>query len=57
MGVEQPWVVLRRSIRGVDAMAHRPAELELNGEAEAGSGQKVNEAIIAELGWTLLNEA
>lgn len=59
MVVEQPWPVLRRSIRGLDAFwADKPA----SGDAmDVDSGEpapesEASEAVVTELGWVLLNE-
>lgn len=46
MVVEQPWPVLRRSVRGIDRL--------WDGEGK-GKG-RASEAVIDELGWAMLNE-
>lgn len=59
MGIEQPWVVLRRSIRGLDALPidDITAGSRDQGEARAQRGPTINEAVVSELGWAFLNEA
>lgn len=61
MGIEQPWVVLRRSIRGIDdlqiATDQRDPGTDGGTEgAEKRQDLRVTEAIVAELGWSILNE-
>ena len=51
MGIEQPWVVLRRSISGMDDLSI------IEGQTGGEEGHKITEHIVAELGWALLNEA
>ena len=72
MGVEQPWVVLRRAVRGFDdlvrsremvAESSRTAEERekvngrQNGHPNGGSKVKLSERVILDLSWTLMNEA
>jgi hypothetical protein len=57
MGVEQPWVVLQRSIRGLDELPLNQAESSKQAEERAQAIEKLSEAVIAELSWAMLNEA
>ncbi|WWD21321.1 hypothetical protein CI109_105805 [Kwoniella shandongensis] len=68
MGVEQPWVILRRSLKGLDELViERPGEGSgSNGASANGNGYdqmngkgkgKVSEAIADELGWAILSES
>jgi hypothetical protein len=54
MGIEQPWVVLRRSIRGRDALLLN--RISPNGSVDSGNERRVTEDVVAEMGWTILNE-
>jgi hypothetical protein len=57
MGVEQPWVVLQRSLRGLDDLPLNQAESSKQAEDRAQAIEKLSEAVVAELGWAMLNEA
>ena len=72
MSVEQPWVVLRRHIRGFDALlltedggaeSSRTAEErakvieQTNGHPNGKGKSKLSEQRIAEISWSLLNDA
>ena len=57
MGIEQPWVVLQRSLRGLDDLPLNQAESSKQAEQRAQSIEKLSEAVVAELGWAILNEA
>ena len=72
MAVEQPMVVLRRSIRGLDDMlgviyaesSHTAEErAKANGKSNGhasrnGKGKaELSERLIVQLGWTVINEA
>lgn len=70
MVVEQPWVILQRSIRGLDellqpkegnAESSRSAKerVEANGTVHGnGKGKiRLSERIVLELGWVFVNEA
>lgn len=72
MGVEQPWVILRRGVRGMDGMwLEKAGESSKQAEERAVSAEKVmsdrkgkarqvgkvDEGIVAELGWAILSEA
>lgn len=57
MGIEQPWVVLQRSLRGLDDISLNQAESSKQAEQRAQSIEKLSEAVVAELGWAILNEA
>lgn len=60
MAIEQPWPVLRRSIRGLDALANEAessaaAEARVNGSSGKGKS-RATEQVVDELAWTFLNE-
>lgn len=57
MGSEQPWTVLQRSLRGLDDLAPNSAESSRQAEERAQAIEKLSEAVVAELGWAILNEA
>jgi hypothetical protein len=57
MGIEQPWVVLQRSLRGLDDLPLNQAESSKQAEQRAQSIEQLSEAVVAELGWAILNEA
>jgi len=57
MGIEQPWVVLQRSLRGSDDLPLNQAESSKQAEQRAQTIEKLSEAVVAELGWAILNEA
>jgi hypothetical protein len=57
MGIEQPWVVLQRSLRGIDDLPLNQAESSRQAEERAQTIEKLSEAVVAELGWAILNEA
>jgi len=57
MGIEQPWVVLQRSLRGMDELPLNQAESSKQATERAQSIEKLSEAVVAELGWAILNEA
>lgn len=57
MGIEQPWVILRRSLRGLDDMIPNKAESSRQAEERAQAIEELSEGVIAELGWAILNEA
>lgn len=60
MATEQPWPVLRRSIRGLDSLANEAessaaAETRVNGSSWKGKS-RATEQVVDELAWTFLNE-
>ncbi|KAL1407540.1 hypothetical protein Q8F55_006973 [Vanrija albida] len=55
MVVEQPWPVLRRSIRGLDKFWIGQSESSTDG-APAGLRSEATEAAVDEIGWVMLNE-
>lgn len=60
MAIEQPWPVLRRSIRGLDALCNEAessatAEARVNGHSAKGKS-RATEQVVDELAWTFLNE-
>lgn len=57
MGIEQPWIVLQRSLRGIDELPLNQAESSKQAEERAQAIEKLSEAVVAELGWAMLNEA
>jgi hypothetical protein len=57
MGIEQPWVVLQRSLRGMDDIPLNVAESSRQAEERARTIEQLSEAVVAELGWAMLNEA
>ncbi|TXT09097.1 hypothetical protein VHUM_02571 [Vanrija humicola] len=60
MVVEQPWPVLRRSIRGLDTFWVEEAPVSADAmdveQSEPAARSEVTEAVVNELGWVLLNE-
>ncbi len=70
--VEQPWVILRRSIRGLDELVmSRDEEAEssnaaeerariygnFNGHSTSKGKGKLSDRVILDLAWTFMNEA
>lgn len=57
MAIEQPWPILRRSIRGLDTLGNE-AESSATAEARAnGKGKsRATEQVVDELSWAFLNE-
>lgn len=62
MAMEQPWPILRRSIRGLDNLGHtaesgapvEPRANDLNGQTRGRT--RATEQVVDELAWTFLNE-
>ncbi|TYJ59078.1 hypothetical protein B9479_000067 [Cryptococcus floricola] len=56
LDIEQPWVILWRSVKGLDELSgveDRKSGEKANGH---GSGVKVSEALVTALGWPILSE-
>lgn len=59
LGVEQPWALLQKSIRGLDSLRSGELGDPAGDEAQWQAPQDLlpGEGMILEIGWTLLNEA